>query len=248
MTLDELAIKYKTDKSSKLHNYTEKYDRYFSPWREKNIKVLEIGIQDGYSLKTWKDYFPNAHIYGLDVVDCKHMDEDRLTTIRGSQNDLAALQRLNEQYGPFDIIIDDGSHVSSDMRISFDYLFPFLKPGGLYVVEDLHCCYWPSFRERTYDFMDRLKDLLDRVNSRGKCGLAEIDNLGQDSFYQAGSMGSMDWWDRSIEAIHLYRSIVFFEKSPKAELDDTFTPIDPPIKFLKNKTFIKNFVKSLWQR
>lgn len=248
MTLDELAIKYKTDKSSALHNYTEKYDRHFSHLRDKEIKVLEIGIQDGFSLKTWKDYFTKAHIYGLDVVDCRQMDEDRITTIQGSQNDLGALQRLNEQYGPFDIIIDDGSHISSDMRISFDFLFPFLKNGGVYVVEDLHCCYWPNFSERTYDFMDRLKELLDRVNSRGKCGLAEIDNLEQDGFYRQGSLGPMDWWDRSIEAIHLYRSIVFFDKSPKAELDGTFTAIEPPLRFLKNKAFIKNFVKSLWHR
>lgn len=246
MTLDEIAIKYDTDKSSKIHNYTAKYDQYFSRVRNERIKILEIGIQNGYSLKMWKEYFPQAEIYGIDVVDCSSMNEDRLHTIKGSQNDLIFLKKLHEQHGPFDIIIDDGSHVSSDMRISFDFLFPLLKPTGFYVVEDLHCCYWPNFRENSYNFMDRFKQLLDLVNAQGKSGIAEVANQDHDSFYTRRPLGTINWWEKSIESIHQYRSIVFIHKSLDSELDETFRPIHPPIRFIKNKTFIKNFVKSLF--
>lgn len=245
MTLDEIAIKHNTDKSSRAHNYTEKYDFFFSPRREQKIKILEIGIQNGFSLKTWKEYFPQGTVYGIDVVDCRHLDESRLTTLQGSQNDLAFLQSIHDRYGPFDIIIDDGSHVSSDMRISFDLLFPLLKNGGIYVVEDLHCCYWPDFKERSYDFMDRLKQLLDRVNSRGKCGLADINNLSQDLFYQRRTLGEMDWWDQSIDAIHLYRSIVFIRKNKHADLDASFTPIKPPLTLIENKRKVMDILRKI---
>lgn len=244
MTLNEIALQYKTDKSSAAHNYTAKYDLHFSGIRNEKLKVLEIGIQNGFSLKTWKEYFQNSEIFGIDVVDCSHMDEARIKTIRGSQNDLVFLKNVNDLYGPFDIIIDDGSHISSDMRISFDCLFPLLKPGGIYVVEDLHCCYWPEFREPRYDFMDRLKQLLDCVNSRGKCGLADITKIQEDRFYQSKKLGAMDWWEKSIDSVHLYRSIVFIKKYISSDLDDSFTPTNPPLQYLSVIRKLKNAINN----
>jgi hypothetical protein len=212
MTLNDIALTYDTDKSSKLHHYTKRYAQYFDPLRDQPLKILEIGIQNGYSLKTWKEYFPSAHIYGIDIVDCSHMDEERITTIKGSQNDLFFLKEIVEKYGPFDIIIDDGSHYSTDMKISFDFLFPTLQPGGLYVVEDLHCVYWPEFSDGGHAFMNRLKELTDSVNGHGKWGLAEITNSADDHVYQGKKFGTPDWWDHNVEYIHLYRSIVFIKK------------------------------------
>ncbi len=213
MTLDEIALKYNTDKSSTLHNYTEKYEKYFSVIKNSKLKILEIGIQNGYSLKTWKEYFPNSEIFGVDIIDCKHMEEERITTLQGSQTDTVFLAKINEEYGPFDIIIDDGSHNNNDMTISFDFLFPLLRQGGLYVVEDLHCCYWQEFNNGTKTFMSRLKELLDSVNGNGKCGLAEITNIDKDIFYEKKIRGTMDWWEKNLEYIHLYRSIVFIKKN-----------------------------------
>lgn len=212
MTLDEIAIKYSTDKRSELHNYTEKYARHFEPLRNESVKILEIGIQNGYSLKTWKEYFPNAQIFGVDIVDCKHMNEDRITTLMGSQTDREFLKTVTENHGPFDIIIDDGSHYSSDMKISFDFLFPTLVPGGMYVVEDLHCTYWPEFSDGGTAFMSRLKCLTDSINGHGKWGLAEIANTDADHVYQNKQYGEADWWDKNVESIIQYRSIVFIQK------------------------------------
>ncbi len=243
MTLDELALKYKTDKSSKLHGYTEKYEQYFEKMRNDRFKLLEIGIQNGYSLKTWKEYFPNANIYGVDIVDCSHMDEDRIKTLRGSQNDLTFLKQINDEYGPFDIIIDDASHNSADMRITLDYMFPLLKKGGIYVVEDINCVYWPELADGGTAFMDRLKELLDLVNANGKCGLGDIRNLAIDEVYQSGKIGKMDWWEQSIEYVHLYRNLAFIKKYASAP--DYF---NPPLKQLGLTVRAKRFVSKIYGR
>lgn len=219
MNLDELALKYNTDKSSLLHNYTEKYELYFSPLRDKSIKILEIGIQNGYSLKTWKEYFQNAEIFGVDIVDCHGMDEDRIKTLKGSQTDLAFLQKINTDFGPFDIIIDDGSHYNTDMTVSFDILFPLLKNGGLYVVEDLHSTYWPQFSDGGRSFVRRLRKLTNSLNGRGKWGLADMRNESHDEVYKTRMFGNPNWWDQSVEYIHLYRSIVFIKKHISASTD-----------------------------
>lgn len=198
-TLDEIAVESKTDKSSEAHGYTKYYAKFFEPIRKEKLNILEIGIQNGYSLKMWREYFPKARIVGLDIVDCKHMDESRVETVVGSQNNPYFLKELHETKGPFDIVIDDGSHQSEDMRISFETLFPLLKSGGIYVVEDLHCCYWPEFANR-YTFMTYIKALLDDVNARGKSGYA---NRATDDF--KGLEGI-------IETVTLARSIIFIHK------------------------------------
>lgn len=212
MELNELCLKYGTDKSSTLHNYSEKYENYFLKLKDTKLKILEIGIQNGFSLKTWEEYFQNSEIYGIDIHDCSRFNTERVKTFICNQTDLNKLKEINEQYGPFDIIIDDGSHYSRDMKKTFDFLFPLLNKNGLYVVEDLHCCYWKDFSYNDTQFMDRLKELLDLTNSNGKCGLAEIDNINSDLFYQQRRLGEMNWWEMNIDFIHLYRSIVFIKK------------------------------------
>lgn len=211
MNLDEISIKHGTDKSSKAHGYAKKYEKYFNELKDEKLKILEIGVQNGYSLKMWKEYFNNSQIFGVDVVNCSHLNEDRIITLRGSQTDLRFLESINTQFGPFDIIIDDGSHVNNDMLKTLDFMLPLLKDGGLYIVEDLHCCYWPEFTKNT-SFMDRIKELLDITNANGKCGLADINNIADDHVYQDKKYGEMTSLEKTIEYIHLYRGIVFIKK------------------------------------
>ena len=119
---------------------------------------------------------------------------------------------MNLKYGPFDIIIDDGSHRNDDMVISFETLFPVLKCGGMYVVEDLHCCYWYDEGNKKNRFIDRIikNRIIDSVNSSGKMGIADKDNLALDSWFPQG--GHLDWDEGNIKSMHLYQSIVFIEK------------------------------------
>ena len=86
-SLDQIAIEEKTDKSSLIHNYCEKYELYFNSIRFKNLKVLEIGVQNGFSLKTWERYFENSSIYGIAIADCSCFDSDRIKNFCFSQTD-----------------------------------------------------------------------------------------------------------------------------------------------------------------
>jgi hypothetical protein len=212
-TLNEIATELGTDKASFGHNYVEKYEKFLSEYRNKEFKLLEIGIDKGYSIKMWKEYFTKADIYAIDILDLTHMAEDRVSVIVGSQNDTKFLEDLSDKHGPFDIIIDDGSHKNEDMMTSFVTLFPLLKPGGMYIVEDLHACYWPWVQKDTSNnFTNVIKQLLDHVNSSGKTGCAERKNDHLDAVVTQNLMGQMEWWDTQIESVHMYRSIVFIKK------------------------------------
>lgn len=212
-TLNEIATELGTDKASFGHNYVEKYERQLSEYKDKPFKLLEIGVDKGYSIKMWKEYFPKAEIHAIDIVDKTEYAEDRVNILIGSQNDVKFLEDTNKQFGPFDVIIDDGSHINEDMTISFVTLFPLLKPGGLYIVEDLHACYWPWVQKNVdANFTNVIKQLLDHTNSSGKSGQAERKNDYKDTVVNQRLMGVMDWWDTQIESITMYRSIVFIKK------------------------------------
>jgi demethylmacrocin O-methyltransferase len=89
----------------------------------------------------WRNYFPRATIYGLDLYAKRLADSRRLIALQGDQSDPATLQRVVERCPPFDLVIDDGSHIRSHIIASFEGLFPFVKPGGLYAIEDLDAVY-----------------------------------------------------------------------------------------------------------
>lgn len=214
-TLDEMALGYGTDKSSLQHNYTKLYSMYFDPIRDAKLKLFEIGIDKGFSLKTWKEYFYNSEINGIDILDLKHMEEDRVRVFQGDQGDAKTLTDISNSVGPFDIIIDDGSHKNDDMKASFECLFPLLKAGGIYVIEDLHSCYWgDSHGTGKPVFMDLLKKLIDDTNAGGKSGTADARKDADDGWFNQKRLGEMTWWEQNVEFVHIYRSIVFIKKYP----------------------------------
>lgn len=143
MTLDSLAIKYGSDKSSLHHNYCPVYEHYFAPLKDQPIFLVELGIggyhypdRGGASLKMWYDYFPHAKIVGVDIYKKTGLDNDRIKTFTCSQHNEYALPVLLTTNNP-DIIIDDASHINPLTIRSFEILFPLLKPGGIYVIEDI---------------------------------------------------------------------------------------------------------------
>lgn len=147
MTLDEIAVKSGTDKSSTHHNYTKWYERYFEPIRNQKLNILELGFgghedpeAGGNSAEMWRNYFPNATIVIIDN-EAKSKKIKGVNFHQGSQDDHAFLQSLFKKYGEFDIIIDDASHISSLTIKSWEILYPFLKSNGVYVVEDTHMAY-----------------------------------------------------------------------------------------------------------
>ena len=126
-----------------------RYEELFNPLQRVEIKLLELGIWRGGSLKMWRDYFVShkSLVVGLDR-DEKLMvnDEPRIKSYAGDQADEELLAKLSQENAPegFDIIIDDCSHIGSLTRKSFRYLFDnHLKAGGIYVIEDWFTGYRP---------------------------------------------------------------------------------------------------------
>ncbi|GEM_PF-1152038 len=149
--LTRLAIKYGTDKFG-YHDYTPNYYALFRHLKDAPVRLLEIGVggyQDadrgGESLEVWRDFFPNGQIVGLDIQK-KEMDlGPRVTILQGSQVDAGFLAEAVRAHGPFDIIIDDGSHQNEHVVTSFGLLFQTLAAGGIYVAEDVQTSFFPRF-------------------------------------------------------------------------------------------------------
>ncbi len=143
-SLDEIGISEGTNKSSLLVDYLRHYERCFSKIKDDDLTIIEIGVKDGASTRTWARFFPRAHIVGIDTdPNCRRYANDRVTIEIGSQSDFNFLAQLCRKYIP-DIIIDDGSHWANDVYFTFQTLFPFLRAGGFYVMEDLYLHYGES--------------------------------------------------------------------------------------------------------
>lgn len=139
--INTLAKKCGTDKFEQ--GYMKYYAEYFDCLRERPIRLLEIGIQSGSSLRFWERYFLNARIWGLDIdASCKEHETDKTKVIIGDQENHAFLREvIDASGGNYDIVIDDGGHLISQQKTSFKVLFDSLKNGGIYVIEDLQTSY-----------------------------------------------------------------------------------------------------------
>ena len=132
-----LAEKYGCDKTPAIfHHYTPFYDQLF--WDMPVRRVLEVGILHGASLRMWRDYFPAAQIFGLEINPDVLFQEERIWTAECDATIEEQSRRLAGDFGgDFDLIIEDGSHEPFDQLRVFSNLFPFLAPTGLYVIEDV---------------------------------------------------------------------------------------------------------------
>lgn len=173
--LTALALVHGTDKA--LHGYTRHYDRHFRGRRWRQLNLLEIGVGGyasaelgGASLRMWRDYFPRGHIHGLDIEDKTSLQSERIRIFTGSQADPTFLRWMAAEIGPLDIVVDDGSHVSSHVTTAFEVLFPLLNDGGIYAIEDIHTSYYPQYGGSWLDLgapgttLAMVKRLLDGLN------------------------------------------------------------------------------------
>lgn len=137
----------------KLAHYLPVYQRLLGKFSDSRVNMFEIGVQHGGSYQLWSNFFGEDLLCwtGLDIEpNCLKLN-DRLDSFKakvfsGSQTDHELLQRVSEERGPFDIIIDDGSHKTDHVKKSFEVLCKYVKPGGVYIVEDVHASYWEGFR------------------------------------------------------------------------------------------------------
>jgi hypothetical protein len=122
----------------KWRHYFEIYDRHLRKFVDKETTLLEVGIYAGGSLDLWRDYLgADCDMYGVDVdPECKKFDE--ATVFIGDQADRNFWERFRAETPPFDIIIDDGGHTYEQQRVTLEELLPRLRPGGVYICEDVH--------------------------------------------------------------------------------------------------------------
>jgi hypothetical protein len=206
MTLDELFLKHGTDKGSTGHNYSPYYEMMLAPYRDMPISLLEIGVWEGASCRAWKDYFPKANIFGVDLDYKPQYNSERIFMIQADQSKKEDLWRL--AMTPHDIIIDDGSHRSIDQISSFTELFPSLKPGGLYIIEDLLCAYDERWNKEA-NVMDEIRLLVGDVQMNGA---VPGSRLCANKPEQVRLYGGKDYFQDNIEWIFLAMGVIFIKK------------------------------------
>jgi cephalosporin hydroxylase len=153
-----------TDNIHKLRHYLPIYQAALTQTK----RMLEIGVDRGGSLRMWRNYMPDATIVGLDINSKagQYDAPDNDVHVRiGDQTDTKFLGRVLEEFGPFDTVLDDGGHTPKQMIESFQYLFPRLDPGGVYIVEDVCANYWTIYRDQRESFIDFTKWLMDAMHA-----------------------------------------------------------------------------------
>jgi len=139
--LCELAFKYKSDKTPLIgHTYTPYYHSLFKDRRAEIGKVFEIGIgwNDGGSLNLWREYFPNALIFGMDADASLLVKGERIESFLCNQKDEDGQRKLAALLGnDFDLIIDDGCHIPELQILSAKIFAPLISPTGIYIIEDV---------------------------------------------------------------------------------------------------------------
>lgn len=210
--LNDLAIKYQTDKSSLRHNYCVAYEEHFEKIRNKSLNILEIGILNGSSLKLWKEYFPNSNIFGIDInPDCKKYEENRIKIEIGDQTDCKFLEEIISK-NKFDIIIDDGSHIWDHLVITFEFLFPHLNQNGIYVMEDLLDCYGEFHSgEAGINAINFLKNTVDNVNYHGMV-FKPNSKIKAANFKYDIIKSKKTNYKNYIKSMHFYCGISFIKK------------------------------------
>ncbi|MCR6488782.1 class I SAM-dependent methyltransferase [Amycolatopsis sp. OK19-0408] len=206
--LEDLAVRFGSDKWGSAHWYTPHYARHFGPWRDEPVRLLEIGIggfgdsgYEGGSLHMWQHYFPRGLVFGVDITE-KKVTGSRIRTFRGDQNDPEFLARLAAEHGPFDIVIDDGSHRNDHVLTSFDALFPHVRDGGLYVIEDLQSSYWTRFGGTP--------------DGTGATTVSKLKTLIDGLHHQEHRLGSTAV-ERNVTELHFYHNIAFIRKEVNDE-------------------------------
>lgn len=216
--LRELYLEHVGKVSDKWEIYLNEYDRVFSPYREQEIDLLEIGVQNGGSLEVWEKYFNNARsLIGCDIdKSCENLEyySEKISIVVGNANSGEAEKSIISKSEFFDIIIDDGSHTSQDIIESFDRYFKHLKNGGVYVVEDLHCSYWESYGGGLYDQGSSIaffKQLVDVVNYE-HWGLEKPINDVLSVFNEKYSVTFSTYCLTSIHSVEFFNSACVIRK------------------------------------
>jgi len=181
-------------------HYFPIYEHFFREYVGKPLVFIEIGCGRGGSLQMWKKYFgPHATIIGIDILPkCKEYEEEQINIRIGSQSDIPFLSSIIEEFGLPDIVLDDGSHLMSDILNTFNFLYSKTNKNGIYIVEDLHTAYWEEYEggfRKDGTFIEKCKHLIDELNSEHSRGKVAVSDFAKTTL-----------------SMHFYDSIAVFQK------------------------------------
>ena len=220
-TLTALGRKYGTDKVS--HRFTQVYERVFGVERLSVQRLLEVGVWHGASVRMWRDWCENAQVVGVDLFKpapghshYRSTNEatkfyhywqigragDRLQLLAANQSSRTELGRLvsklRKKHGEFDLVIDDGSHLQRDQQLALGYLLPLVRPGGAFVIEDIHTGVEDGYDEPPYG-PDTTIAVLRAFNSTNRLRSKHLTR--DQATYVEQMVASIDcsrlWWSRA---------------------------------------------------
>jgi SAM-dependent methyltransferase len=214
--LAQLAHRFQSDKGFSVlnaHGYTRVYEAILNPVRQQPLRLLEVGLlhpalhgqpkpfAHAPSLQMWLEYLPQAQVMGMDIEDFSGFAHARCRIVQADESNPASLEQAAQQLGgQFDIIIDDASHASHHQQIGLGVLFQHLRPGGIYVVEDMH--YQPAPLEQAG--IAKTRDVLSA--------------LARQTPYPAGrtalSAGQWQVLQQQIEALNFFDSLDAHRSNP----------------------------------
>jgi hypothetical protein len=187
----------------KIHHFFDVYEAHFVRFRGGPVRMLEIGVDGGGSLELWQRYLGGAaQIHGIDLNPAAKANAPEGSTVHiGSQGDADFLRSVAREHGPFDIVLDDGSHEMDDQILSFETLYPTMSDRGLYVCEDAFTSYWREYGGELggrHTFMEFVKRRVDDLHAYW----AMDANVEPTEF------------TRTTRAIHVYSGTVLFQRHP----------------------------------
>jgi cephalosporin hydroxylase len=197
----ELYEKYHSDKTK----FSKFYDFWFS--RRKFVNILEIGAYKGGSMRAMKEFYPEANIVGIDDAQVFIDECPDLNIKLGDQRDEVFLKNVIEEMGLPDIIIDDGGHTMTQQIESFKILFPMLKNGGYYIIEDLETSYLKEWIDQRLATTEFLKSFVDDINFHGKSHEAEfgLEDMAKRNV-------KTNYYEQAIESMHFHNNICLIIK------------------------------------
>lgn len=190
-------------KVHKWHHYIPIYDRYLNRYRGTPVRFLEIGVNNGGSMQMWRRFFgDDAVIFGIDIdPKCAQFDGQSGQVRIGSQADPDFLAAVVDEMGGVDVVLDDGSHRMEHVEASLRALFPRLKMGGTYMIEDMHTAYLPRFGgglEAPSNFFNTVRRIIDDMHI----------------WYSGQKAPQVPEINREVSGIHVHDSIVVIDKGP----------------------------------
>jgi hypothetical protein len=197
-------------------HYFPIYEKLFSDWRNKNVVFLEVGVSKGGSLQMWQRYFgPLATVVGIDInPKCKEFEEDGIHIRIGDQSNPEFLKSLEDEFGQFDIILDDGSHQMGHIFETFKFFYPRISKNGIYAVEDLHTAYWSEYGgglDEPSSFVNISKGFTDSLNAHHTRGELKPDFVANNTL-------SITFYD---SVIAYQRGNIPIRKAPKYGKDSS---------------------------